>query len=261
MRLLFIRHGDPDYEHDTLTEKGRREAELLAGVIDRFGIDEAFVSPLGRARDTAAYSLKKLGMKAVTMDWLREFPADFDANKADDDTRQAYITELNKTAESDTYQKRIVWDILPSYFGSHPELFERDGWRESDIVKSSDMIPKYEYVKDSFLKLLADHGYVKEGDIFRAKENNDKTLAFFCHFGVTSVLLSILFNISPFVTLQYLAMAPTSMTELVTEERQKGIAIFRTLKIGDISHLTNAGEEPSFSARFCEKFENEDERH
>ena len=30
MRILLIRHGDPDYEHDTLTEKGRREAELLA---------------------------------------------------------------------------------------------------------------------------------------------------------------------------------------------------------------------------------------
>ena len=30
MRLLFIRHGDPDYEHDSLTPKGEREAELLA---------------------------------------------------------------------------------------------------------------------------------------------------------------------------------------------------------------------------------------
>ena len=30
MRLIFIRHGDPDYVHDTLTEKGKREAELLA---------------------------------------------------------------------------------------------------------------------------------------------------------------------------------------------------------------------------------------
>ena len=34
MRLLFIRHGDPDYEHDTLTEKGRREAALLASLPD-----------------------------------------------------------------------------------------------------------------------------------------------------------------------------------------------------------------------------------
>jgi len=30
MRILLIRHGDPDYENDTLTEKGCREAELLA---------------------------------------------------------------------------------------------------------------------------------------------------------------------------------------------------------------------------------------
>jgi formamidopyrimidine-DNA glycosylase len=30
MRILIIRHGDPDYEHDTLTEKGHREAKLLA---------------------------------------------------------------------------------------------------------------------------------------------------------------------------------------------------------------------------------------
>ena len=30
MRLLIIRHGDPDYEKDSLTEKGWREAALLA---------------------------------------------------------------------------------------------------------------------------------------------------------------------------------------------------------------------------------------
>lgn len=30
MRLIFIRHAEPDYEHDSLTEKGWREAKLLA---------------------------------------------------------------------------------------------------------------------------------------------------------------------------------------------------------------------------------------
>ena len=28
MRLIFIRHAEPDYEHDSLTEKGWREAKL-----------------------------------------------------------------------------------------------------------------------------------------------------------------------------------------------------------------------------------------
>ena len=30
MKLLIIRHGDPDYETDSLTQQGWREAELLA---------------------------------------------------------------------------------------------------------------------------------------------------------------------------------------------------------------------------------------
>ena len=30
MKIRFIRHGDPDYGNDTLTEKGRKEAQLLA---------------------------------------------------------------------------------------------------------------------------------------------------------------------------------------------------------------------------------------
>ena len=30
MKLMIIRHGDPDYVHDSLTEKGWREAELLS---------------------------------------------------------------------------------------------------------------------------------------------------------------------------------------------------------------------------------------
>ena len=30
MKLLFIRHGDPDYTIDSLTEKGWKEAEFLS---------------------------------------------------------------------------------------------------------------------------------------------------------------------------------------------------------------------------------------
>ena len=35
MRILIIRHGDPDYEHDSLTEKGWREAALLADKLEK----------------------------------------------------------------------------------------------------------------------------------------------------------------------------------------------------------------------------------
>ena len=44
MRILLIRHGDPDYDHDTLTEKGRREAVLLAQAAPHMQIDHCYVS-------------------------------------------------------------------------------------------------------------------------------------------------------------------------------------------------------------------------
>ncbi len=259
MKLLFIRHGDPDYVKDSLTEKGKVEAALLADTIENYGIDEVYMSPLGRAKDTAAYSLEKLGMEAEIFDWLMEFPAGVDPNLSAD-AREAYATDLKRT-ESGEWEKRIVWDMLPSYFAKHPELFDRNGWRESELLRYSNMLPVYDHVQASFFQFLEKQGYKKEGDVFHTDQGNEKTIAFFCHFGITAVLLSMLCNVSPFVFLQYLVMAPTSVTEVVTEEREKGTVFFRTLRIGDISHLRMGGEEPSFAARFCETFERTDQRH
>lgn len=260
MRLLFIRHGDPDYENDTLTEKGHIEAKLLSQYIKNYHIDEAFVSPLGRARDTAQYSLDALGMTGTTLDWLREFPGQVDPNVSDT-VKKAYETALIYDEESGKYKTRIMWDILPSFFNDHPELFDKEAWRNSPLLEGSDVLPIYDNVIREFDALLARNGYVRDGLTYKVEQNNEKTIAFFCHYGLTCVLLSRLWNVAPFVPMQFTALAPTSVTEVVTEERQKGVAVFRTLKAGDVSHLAIGSEEPSFSARFCERFENHDQRH
>lgn len=262
MRLLFIRHADPDYTVDGLTDKGDREAQILAGHISSLGIDDVYVSPLGRARITADHSLKELGLEAETLDWLREFPALFDPECASEATKKAYINELRMDGQTGKYKKRIVWDILPSYYADHPELFDVNGWRSSDIARSSNVVDVYDNIAGSFDAFLKENGYErKNSNIYAVSKSNAKTIAFFCHFGITCVLLSRLWNVSPFTTLQFLCMAPASVTEVVTEEREKGIAIFRTLRIGDITHLTMENEKPAFAARFCERFENDDERH
>ena len=73
MRILLIRHAEPDYIVDSLTPKGRVEAELLSRRLVRYDIRDFYVSPLGRAKDTAACTLDKLGRKAEILPWLREF--------------------------------------------------------------------------------------------------------------------------------------------------------------------------------------------
>lgn len=52
MKILIIRHGDPDYSIDSLTEKGWKEAEYLSEKIAPLPIKAYYVSPLGRAKDT-----------------------------------------------------------------------------------------------------------------------------------------------------------------------------------------------------------------
>lgn len=78
MRLIIVRHGDPNYEIDSLTEKGWREAEFLSVRMEKQLQKEhtyIYTSPLGRAKDTASLTLKKLGMTATEFKWLREFEA------------------------------------------------------------------------------------------------------------------------------------------------------------------------------------------
>lgn len=104
-------------------------------------------------------------------------------------------------------------------------------------------------------------GYVREGHYYRAEKANEDTLVFFCHFGVSCVLISYLLSISPLVMLQNFCAAPSSVSTIVTEERRKGIASFRMSSFGDISHLYAHQEPPSFAARFCETYDNKEQRH
>ena len=73
MKLIFIRHAEPDYENNTITEKGWCEAALLAERVSKWDVKDFYQSPLGRAKDTASLSLKKMNRTATTYEWLQEF--------------------------------------------------------------------------------------------------------------------------------------------------------------------------------------------
>ena len=42
MKLLIIRHGDPDYTIDSLTEKGWKEAEYLSEMLVNLDVKEFY---------------------------------------------------------------------------------------------------------------------------------------------------------------------------------------------------------------------------
>lgn len=258
MRILLIRHGDPDYDRDTLTEKGRREAALLAQAAPSMHIDHCYMSPLGRARDTAACSLEALGKEARILDWLTEFPAKADLNQSPE-LSEAFP---NVSKEGVQYGVRsVIWDMVPAYWTEHAEYMDFNAWKESAAAKSGDAVPVYESVCRELDRLLSSYGYARKGRHYEVVRENTQTIACYCHFGIICVLLSHLLNVSPFILWHGVALAPTSVTEVVSEERQQGIASFRALRIGDISHLYAGQEPPSFAARFCEVFSDKEQRH
>ena len=257
MRILFIRHGDPDYEHDALTEKGKREAQLLADRLTKEEVKDFYVSPLGRARETGSYTLQRLGRSAQMKEWLQEFPAEVDVSQSE------FLQKMypDTRRREDGFEKRISWDMLPGFWGDTPEYFDRYAWRKTEVAAHSRLNQAYDEMAAGMDELLAEHGYFRDGSWYRTEQGTNETIVCFCHFGVTCAILSYLWNVSPFILWHSLALAPTSVTEVFTEEREKGKVIFRATKVGDISHLYVGNEPPSFSCRFCEVYENKDERH
>ena len=111
MKLLIIRHGEPDYSIDSLTEKGWKEAALLAERISKLDVKEFYVSPLGRAKDTAKVTLEAMGRTAVTLEWLEEFRP------------KVLRPDGNGT-------RKVAWDWLPQDWMADERFYSCEHWHE-----------------------------------------------------------------------------------------------------------------------------------
>ncbi len=235
MRILIVRHGEPDYVHDTLTEKGIREAKLLANRLSKEDIKAFYVSPLGRAQKTASYTLEKMGHTAETKEWLKEF-----------DSR------IQRPDVSPEYCE--AWDWHPEDWTQYEEFFDISKWGENPIMKKGKVKERYEWVTSHLDALLAEYGYEYNGRYYNVRKENHDTIVFFCHFGLECVLLSHLLGLPVVPFWHGFSAYPTSVTEVYTQECTQGHANFRVTMFGDVSHLILGGEEPSFMGRHCECF-------
>ncbi len=79
MELVLVRHGEPEWVRDgfnvddpPLTTRGHEQAHCVADRLADEHFDQIYVSPLTRARQTAAPLLTRLGKDEVIDDWLEE---------------------------------------------------------------------------------------------------------------------------------------------------------------------------------------------
>lgn len=79
VEIVLVRHGQPEWVRDglnvvdpPLTDLGRRQAAMMAGLLGGGHFDEVLVSPLIRARQTAAPLYERLGLDESVDPWLEE---------------------------------------------------------------------------------------------------------------------------------------------------------------------------------------------
>ena len=72
MRIVFVRHGEPDYAHDCLTETGRLQAAAAARRLASEPISAVYSSPNGRAFETAGYTARQFGLTVQKLDYMHE---------------------------------------------------------------------------------------------------------------------------------------------------------------------------------------------
>jgi broad specificity phosphatase PhoE len=209
MEILLIRHGDPDYTNDSLTERGLVEAQQLALGLADVPIDRTYVSPLGRAQATAAPMAEAKGLAPITLDWLRERGIKRGA---------VYLWEAPGTMF-------LREEALP---GPHDWYLEDGAMPEG--------AEQFARVCTGFDQLMTSSGYAREGHGYRVERHSEERIALFCHKGVILTMLADMLHWplpALFVSLQ---IHPTGVTRLEMVE-EGAFAHWKALAINDLSHL------------------------
>lgn len=221
MRLYLIRHADPDYPNNTITETGHLEARALADRLAGEGLDRIYVSPLGRARDTMQYTVDKTGMPYEVEDWIQEIGG----------------LSLNDEAMG----KIAAWNVPGQVVrGSRPVPTAED-WNARPPLDDPAFGEIYARTRANSDAFLARHGYVREGGAYRMVARNTERIALFCHAGFGLTWLAHMLDLPLPLVWTGFFLAPSSVTILLMEERSDDLAVPRALCVGDTSHLHAAG--------------------
>lgn len=217
MRIVFVRHGHPNYEDDCLTPLGRQHAQAAAKRLADEGISRIFSSTCGRALETASYTAKLLSLPVEERDFMRE------------------ISWGGKDG-IDLPLNGHPWDTADRMILDGQPLMAQD-WREKPPFQNNTVIDWVNNAAVGTDQWLSELGYVRTGDYYRAGKDTCRTVAAFGHGGASTAILSHLLNIPfPFVCC---AMGPnyTGITIVTLADAPGELVMPRLELMNDARHI------------------------
>jgi len=221
MRLILVRHAEPNYELDCLTELGHKQAKIAAQRLINEGIEEIYSSPMGRARQTAQAFSDASGIKKIEI-------LDF-------------MHEIRYGPENDLYNEEwSPWAASDKMISKGQELCT-ENWRELPVFTGNTATIDVDNVMKNADSLLEKWGYKREGLYYRNIRSNDDqhTIALFSHGGSSTALLSRIFNI-PFPYLCATLHIPHTGITILRFDRTPGKLAVPVIELAcDGRHIQN----------------------
>ncbi len=228
MILYYVRHGDPVYDPDQLTELGKLQATAVAKRLALHGIDRIYSSTSTRARQTAQPLCDLLKKEAKLLDWCHEGYAWEELTLTNDKGQMTWIA-------ADTQSKRILareevrklgrdWHTYPAFAGT------RYGTGITRIQRET----------DAFLHSLG-YRHDLENNCYYAEAPTRERVALFAHQGVGGAILSCILDI-PYSVFgpTFFNMGHTGVTVISFEEKE-GIVFPEVLSFSNDSHFYREG--------------------
>lgn len=218
MRIIFVRHGEPDYEHDCLTPNGVVQAAATAAKLKDEKISAIYSSPLGRTRETASHTAKEQGVDVQVLDFMHEID---------------WGTKSGEELEYDGHPWTLGYKLLtesPEYIGS-------DDWKDHEYFKNNICMEYYDKIAKGLDELLKKYGLVREGKLYRCVKECDDTIAIFAHGGSGAFVLAHLFNLPLTFVLTSLPFGVCSITAIDLSVVNEDLILPRFESFNDMSHL------------------------
>ena len=196
MRIIFVRHGEPDYERDCLTETGKRQALAAAERLREEGIGGIWSSPLGRARETAEAASRALEIPVRTLDFMRE-------------------VDWGSRDGTPLFADGHPWNIADELARKGISLND-PGWRNHPYFRNNRVCDSVDRVESEIDEWLAELGYRREGPYYRCvrKDSGQKTVALFSHGGSSAAAMGHILNLPFPYACALLHLAHTGITVL-----------------------------------------------
>ena len=226
IRLIFIRHGEPDYENDCLTADGKKQARSTAQRLKNEKLTALYCSPMGRAVQTASYTAAMYGMDVRVLDFMREI-------SWGDTGGPEGVLEYGGHP----------WTLGYKLLTERPDMVGSADWDKHPYFRDNTCTECYKEVSERFDMFLEGFGLVRRDGLYYCRESCDENIALFAHGGSGAVVFSHVFNMPfPFVlTSMPFGVCSVSVVEFDARAGEKAVPRLRLFN--DMGHIANFKDE------------------